>query len=151
MGTYIFDLDGTLCDPSHRLHHISGKKKDYEAFYEACVDDKPKWDIVSLFKALGEDVENNLYIVTGRSEAVKRKTTTWLERHKLWHHKLIMRPAGNKIPDHILKRSWLHNGILGPKEDIVCVFEDRPRVVDMWRNEGLTCLQVAEWKDERNE
>jgi hypothetical protein len=28
-------------------------------------------------------------------------------------------------------------------DDIVCVFDDRQKVVDMWRDMGLTCMQVA--------
>ena len=30
------------------------------------------------------------------------------------------------------------------KENIVGVFDDRQKVVDMWRKNGLTCFQVAD-------
>ena len=49
------------------------------------------------------------------------------------------------MPDDTLKQNWLD--LLFPdnkKEDIVCVFDDRDKVVKMWRDNGLTCFQVAE-------
>jgi len=33
---YIFDIDGTLADVSHRLHYITGETKDWDAFFAAC-------------------------------------------------------------------------------------------------------------------
>jgi len=33
MKTVIFDLDGTLCDITHRLHFIEGDNKDWDGFY----------------------------------------------------------------------------------------------------------------------
>ena len=29
------------------------------------------------------------------------------------------------------------------KNDVLCVYDDRQKVVDMWREEGLVCCQVA--------
>ena len=47
-------------------------------------------------------------------------------------------------PDQDLKRTWLNQ--FG-KEDILFVVDDRQKVVDMWREEGLTCLQCADWEE----
>ena len=44
------------------------------------------------------------------------------------------------------KRDWLNdllNELNISKEDIFCIFDDRDKVVKMWREEGLTCMQVA--------
>ena len=32
---YIFDIDGTLADNTHRLHFIQGEVKDWEGFHNA--------------------------------------------------------------------------------------------------------------------
>ena len=48
----------------------------------------------------------------------------------------------NFIPDEKLKKQMLDES-LATVEDIFCVFDDRQKVVDMWRSLGLTCLQVA--------
>ena len=54
---------------------------------------------------------------------------------------LKMRPERNFIPDEQLKLKWLNE--MDWKEDVEAVFDDRQKVVDMWREIGLTCAQVA--------
>jgi hypothetical protein len=51
-----------------------------------------------------------------------------------------MRPAGDFTKDEILKESWIKEYDLS---EILCVFDDRSCVVEMWRRQGLTCFQVA--------
>ena len=59
-----------------------------------------------------------------------------------------MRPTGHPwqyMKDDLLKKGWLNDIFPGEKKDrILCVFDDRDKVVKMWRDEGLTCMQVAE-------
>ena len=59
-----------------------------------------------------------------------------------------MRPTGHPfkwMPDDKLKQQWLDTLFPGDKKnDIVCVFDDRYKVVKMWRENGLDCFQVAE-------
>ena len=45
-------------------------------------------------------------------------------------------------PDEVLKKRMLDKHI-ADKNDVLCVYDDRQKVVDMWRNEGLLCCQVA--------
>jgi hypothetical protein len=47
------------------------------------------------------------------------------------------------MPDDQLKKRWLDQ-LFPKKEEILCVFDDRDKVVRMWRDNGLTCLQVGE-------
>jgi hypothetical protein len=54
-----------------------------------------------------------------------------------------MREEGNNEKDSIVKRRLFEDNIRG-KYYIEYVLDDRNQVVDMWRNMGLTCLQVAE-------
>jgi hypothetical protein len=51
-----------------------------------------------------------------------------------------MRPAGDFTPDEELKRRWISEYDLS---QVLCIFDDRQKVVDMWRELGLTCFQVA--------
>ena len=47
--------------------------------------------------------------------------------------------SGKYISDVDLKQGWLNDiGI----DNVLCVFDDRVRLVEMWRKNGLTCLQV---------
>jgi hypothetical protein len=49
------------------------------------------------------------------------------------------------MPDDDLKKKWFNDLFPTQKDidDVVCVFDDRQKVVDMWRDMGLTCMQVA--------
>jgi hypothetical protein len=51
-----------------------------------------------------------------------------------------MRKIGDFRPDEVLKKEWLDE--VGP-ENIKMIFDDRDKVVKMWRDNGITCLQVA--------
>ena len=63
---------------------------------------------------------------------------------------LKMRPTGHPfkwMPDDKLKKHWLDLLFEGEKKnDILCVFDDREKVVKMWRENGVDCFQVAEGK-----
>ena len=194
---YIFDLDGTLANIEHRLHHVrlrvgshvkligsqparygttvaaqtdatgavvgfdvqwdEGFKlyapnhnlklvSDWDAFHAACVDDVPIPEMVELCRALyamwGPD---GVQIWSGRSDAVRGGTVDWVVKH-LGYGRLItfrMRPAGDHTSDERLKESWLHAMSPEDRARLRMVFDDRQRVVDMWRRNGVRCCQVA--------
>lgn len=139
----ICDLDGTLADITHRIHYIDGKnsrKKDYDAFYKSCPNDVPKQNIIALVRALHKD--HRIYIVSGRSDSVYKETVEWLVAHDIPFDRLLMRKSGDYTPDNVLKQHWLKVGDLGKPSDILFAIDDRWRIVDMWRKQGITCLQV---------
>lgn len=137
---YIFDLDGTLADASHRLHFIQGEKKDWRSFFAACANDKPILPTIRTFQELRREAE--VWIWTGRSDEVKSQTIKWWIDNDCVPHEWSMRLAGDHRPDHEVKRGWL-SAIGSDRDRIVAVFEDRDQVVRMWRECGLTCYQVA--------
>lgn len=138
----VFDLDGTLANAEHRVHHLTGEIKDWRAFYAACDVDEPVVPILDTAKAMiaaGHQVE----IWTGRSAEVAEETGHWLERHGLGEVLLRMRPIGDHRPDTELKGEWLKEHIARTLGKPDLVFEDRASVVDMWRSNGIVCAQVA--------
>lgn len=147
MKTVIFDLDGTLADIEHRLHFIQGSVKDWDGFYAACIGDAPKPDIIELIQ-MCEDAGHRIIISSGRSEDVRKETEDWLFEHDISYDELFMRPNKCYTPDQALKKAWLDQGVFGPKDDILFVVEDRDRMVKMWRDQGLTCLQCDQWVEE---
>lgn len=146
-NTVIFDLDGTLCDITHRLHHIEGDNKNWKAFYADCPKDEPKPAIIEIAKMCHYD-DYRVIISSGRSENVRAETESWLEKWDVPFDELHMRPDNCYVPDTALKKTWLDQGVFGPIEDILFVVEDRDTMVQMWRSVGLTCLQVAQWVEE---
>ena len=60
-------------------------------------------------------------------------------------HQLIVvseRAVGDRRPDVVVKKE-LYRRHIEPRYRVLCVLENRSRVVEMWRGLGLTCLQVA--------
>jgi hypothetical protein len=58
MKCYLFDIDGTIADLSHRLRFIEKKPKDWRRFFEAVSKDTPITHIIELanhLKAAGLD------------------------------------------------------------------------------------------------
>jgi len=57
---------------------------------------------------------------------------------------LTMREEGDFTPDDELKEKWLHGMLQEDRLRLVAVFDDRDRVVQMWRRNGYACFQVAD-------
>jgi hypothetical protein len=151
----IFDLDGTLANCEHRRHFVEkndGKlrcgenwKPDWDAFHEACDKDTPIEPVLDVFIHLtqGEPFNHDVQIWSGRCESVREKTLKWLvnltgycEDYRYWERRLKMRPIGDSTPDDILKEKWLDEALSEGKK-IDFVFDDRPKVVRMWRRRSI--------------
>ncbi len=139
----IFDIDGTLADQDHRQHFVKNKPKDWKQYFDNIHLDTPKKDTFLMLKLLAESGQFTIECWTGRDESLREKTVQWLKDHQIYQYisKIQMRPVNNKIKDDILKKEWAKKvGV----ENIFLVFEDRDRVVKMWRSLKVNCFQVAD-------
>ncbi|EJG0973058.1 hypothetical protein ACWOYF_001415 [Vibrio parahaemolyticus] len=144
--TVIVDLDGTLALNKHRSHFVNksdGKKPDWISYFEACDKDLPHVPVIESVNALKKQ-GYRIHIFSARGDIVRDKTVEWLALYGVMYDKLTMREMDTYTPDEILKRFWLLDFYPNYKEDILCVFDDRDKVVKMWRELGLVCFQVAE-------
>ncbi len=138
MSFVIVDVDGTLADCSHRKHFIEEKPKRYDAFFKACHEDTLIEPVANLVEMLAD--RYHVIIVSGRpTDFCGIPTEDWLDRHGIRYEHLFMRQGGDYRPDYVIKQEILD---LLPKERIAYVLDDRDQVVDMWRRNGLTTLQV---------
>jgi phosphoglycolate phosphatase-like HAD superfamily hydrolase len=139
MRTIIVDLDGTLADVRHRLHHIRAKgRKNWDRFFEAMPDDPVNDWCLQLLKAMAKE-GYEIAIVSGRPDTYENDVKAWLARYEVPYQHLYLRGGGDRRPDTIVKREILHTHF--DKRDILFVVDDRTSVVKMWREEGLVCLQ----------
>jgi hypothetical protein len=147
----IIDLDGTLANIEHRLHHIQKEPKDWDSFYDACDKDVPNEWAVKLIEMVTWTTYK-IIILSARRKIDKHKTLGWLIKNEIKYDDLfLLRGLNDHTPDYVLKKRWLDSQPEETKERILFVVEDRQRVVDMWRAEGITCLQCAQWEEEDKE
>lgn len=166
---YIFDLDGTLALTDHRQHLVKGgdcpqchgcgeapgevpcsacggskkRRPDWKAFFAACVRDLPNTAVIDTLHNL-VDSGAEVWVWSGRSSEVMKQTQEWLMQHvALEDLALMMRVEGDFTPDEELKQSWLESMASYDRRRLVAVFDDRDKVVSMWRRNGVPCFQVA--------
>jgi len=145
----IFDIDGTIADCDHRRHFVSDGNSDWDSFRDATVDDTPiQWvcDIAKNFHQSGHIVlfvsaRNNV-----QRDITTQQITDWIG---ISDPVLFMRPDGDNTPDDIFKAGVLAKikECIGGNPDLV--FDDRNRVVDMWRSAGINTIQVVD-RDQGN-
>lgn len=140
----IVDVDGTLALRNNRSPF------DYE---KAC-GDNADFRMCRIIKSLIEsDDMYEVFFLTGREDIgeCRRITVEWIHNHvyrKQGHNgflpkdnwTLLMRSEGDHRSDEVVKKEIWEEKIK-PWYDVVAVFDDRDRVVKMWREQGLLCLQ----------
>jgi len=129
----ICDLDGTLAKIIDR--------SPYEAKYET---DVPRESLTSLLRAHYFHYNDKIVFVSAREDQYREKTIDWLRNTaNFWDlaFDLIMRKTEDFRNDAIVKEEIYENQIK-PNYNVRFVLDDRDRVVQMWRDKGLDCLQV---------
>lgn len=141
----VVDLDGTLCDTSHRQH--LAQAREWDQFNSLCCHDKPVKPIADLVGALAKSY--SVLLLTARDETYEKMTYDWLIKHRIFSFDaLLMRRKGDYRPDFEVKIEALEAMFGQDKEAVLksvafCI-EDRNKVVEAMRNYGLTVLQVCE-------
>lgn len=143
MKCALFDIDGTLANIDHRRNLLEGDRPNWRSFKERMGEDTPNLPIVDLYKTLWESRKFQLILVSGRGEEHRKITETWLTWNLIPFERLLMRPLNDFRPDTDIKLEILGQLIREGKE-ISFVVDDRNSVVDMWRKNGITCLQCAD-------
>ena len=144
----IFDLDGTLADITARrtLATKDNGKLDWDIFFnrDNIKLDVPNQKVVDMARMINMTDRYQIFILSGRSKSTYRTTQQWLIQNDIPFDHLMMRPTDKHhhyMKDSDLKQMWLNDiGV----DNVAMVFDDRQQVVDMWRQNGLTCFQVAD-------
>ena len=141
------DIDGTIANIDHRRPHVMGKKKDFKTFNALQYKDTLIESTVRVLEAITMREGLQVLYVSGRSEEYRGLTERWLfdnlRGRKLLHTGLLMRPEGDYRCDAEVKEE-IYLTKIKPRYKVFMVFDDRNKVVDMWRKHGLVCQQVAD-------
>lgn len=143
---YYGDIDlpeADICDIDGTIASCEGVRSPYD--YSRVLFDRPRYAIIDMLYDR-HNAGKKLILMSGRPDInnVRADTLNWLDTYVcLPFEFLAMRPADRQqINDAIIKRDLFDENVRG-KYNIGLVFDDRDRVVDMWRRQlGLHCLQV---------
>lgn len=133
MKAIICDIDGTLAHMQDRDPY------DYDKVDTDIVDKTIK-NILRVFYSNGDYA---ILIVSGREDTCKHKTIRWLSDNRISYDKLFMRKHNDNRPDEVIKKE-IYDEYIEDEYDVEFILDDRNKVVKMWRDLGLKCLQVAE-------
>lgn len=130
----VFDLDGTMCDVSHRIDNV------YDA--TNCDKDGRHEHVVELCKLL----HNNgykIFFFSGREDRFKENTVKWIEEHFGLPYSLHMRESGNFENDARLKERLFETHI---KDQYNCRawVDDRLMVCKFVHEAGLPLFRVGD-------
>ena len=139
----VFDVDGVLADVRHRLRFVESRPKDWDAFFDAAVDDPPLPQGVALAQESAKDCE--VVYVTGRPERCRRDTLTWFAAHGLPEGQLSMRRPRDFRPARVAKLDLLRR--ISADRVVAVVVDDDEQVCDAYERAGFPVLR-ARWMSE---
>lgn len=141
---YIFDIDDTLSDSSHRAHLISkdNPNRDWKTYYNLLIEDEPIISVVEILKSL-DAAGHRIVLCTGRPEEYRDLTVSWLQKHNIPAYDLFMRQKSETGLRNAQAKSVMLNTIKEAGYTPIAVFEDNPLSVEMWKSKGLVVLQIA--------
>lgn len=122
------DIDGTLA--------YSPERSVYD--YKKVDKDLPNKKLIEVLQRLNLPV----IILSGRESSCAQETIEWLERNNIQFKGIAMRKQGDSREDSIVKEE-MYNGVIKDKWNVLCVFDDRPRVIRMWKKLGLMVCDVS--------
>jgi len=143
MKNIIFDIDGTIANCDHRRHFVSNGNKDWNSFRSHTKFDTPIQHVCDMAKQHVADGDNVMF-VSARNNSERNIT---IQQIQDWigieSPILFMRPDDDYRPDDVFKKDVLIiiREIINNDPDIV--YDDRNREVDMWRANGVNCIQVV--------
>lgn len=144
MDCIIVDIDGTIADLRHRLHHIKNGNHNWDAFFKEVGQDTPIWPVIHVIEAYALDQNLEIVIVSGRSDVCREETSEWLN-HYIGHIRLYMRKEGDYRKDSVVKQEILDQ-ILSEGFNPVAAFDDRDSIARVWRDRGIFTFVVSDWE-----
>lgn len=140
MPIALLDIDGCCVDSTFRNEHVD---VDFARYLALHTTDKPILQGVLIYSMLMEIPDMRCIFITSRGEE-QRETTeallaTMFDGHE---YEVLMRAEGDRRKDAIVKREIIEKAGI-EAEDVFIAFDDRPVIVDMYREMGIVAYQTA--------
>lgn len=127
-----FDLDGTLA------LHVARGPFEFEKIETDAVNE-PVARLLRIYYEIGIDV----LLLSGGKGEFKEHRERWLAANDLPYHEFHTRkPGDGERPDDIAKLE-MFDEFVRDRYNLLAMYDDRNRVVGLWRRLGVFCPQVA--------
>jgi hypothetical protein len=104
--------------------------------------------VVNIYRRFVADPDVIVVLLTGRPDHVRDKTEAWFVQHGLeGYDELFLKTGDQHIPDFEQKASVADHVEEKYGQPIDMVFEDRQRVVAMWKRRGTFVFDVIQDQD----
>ncbi len=133
------DLDGVVADVRHRLHHIEGSQKDWDAFFAGIPDDTVHPEGLAVARELAR--EHEIVYLSGRPERTRTATEEWLDRHGVPPGTVLLRRDDDRRPARITKVGILRR--LATERPVAVLVDDDPAVCRAAREAGFTVMEAT--------
>ena len=144
---YIFDIDGTVS--------LMNGRGAFE--YHKVDTDSPNEPVISILRDYLIPSGIRILYLSGREDVCLEKTKLWLHKQgilskydvdtlngtNVGQFGLFMRKTGDNRDDRIVKKEMFDNYIKD-KYYVKAVYDDRPKVIRMWRELGLFVFDVGD-------
>ena len=132
----IFDVDGTIALMTNRGPF------DWHKVYKDDVN-----PIVAEHIAFHQSLGRKIIVVSGGDGSCRKQTEEWLDLYSLHFDELHMRPDGDYRKDTVIKKE-IYNNEIKPRYNVLCVYDDRLQVLDMWNKLGVFTFNVNQYNQE---
>lgn len=137
----IFDRDGTLFSVKHYMVDAETGPACWHCYNGLVAFDAPVPLVAALFRSIRPGVTK--IITSGRMDSTRHDMIAALQKHDLVPDYLLMRRDKDQRRDSIVKKE-IYQTQIEPYFDVRYVIDDRPSVVEMWREIGLSVLAVQD-------
>lgn len=141
---YIFDLDGTVIDSSHRRATLPDGSLDLAGWIANSTPEKIRNDsLLPLADVMRKLFPNSEELLICTARVMGEADLEYLAENGLHFDGLLSRPEGNRLPDHVLKEMLLRDhatrsGLTWEQfARTVYMFDDNAHVIEALQGIGL--------------
>jgi phosphoglycolate phosphatase-like HAD superfamily hydrolase len=142
MKLVIWDIDGTLADVEHRVGFVRNHPKNWAAFEAGIPHDGVLSQTAFLYRQMVQNPNITILLLTGRNESSRAITEKWLTENDLNGYDRLFMKSKSHMKDTDQKEAVLDAVIAEFGHAPCAVFEDRARVVSMWKRRGVFVFNV---------
>lgn len=147
MKIILMDLDGVICDNSHRAHLVPPKDQQHRneawrPFVAECGNDAPIEAGIAIYGAF-VSAGYKVVVVTSRQDMFFPETFAWYREHFQYPkcpETIFRKDDDHRTPAEV-KRSVLKM-LRASGEDIILAIDDDPAIVEMYIAEGIPAYRA---------